>query len=57
MGRVHLGRQDLDKLQTRKMKGLKRARDLVDEEVEDEELEFIDDNDEEDGPPQSKKLR
>ncbi len=27
MGRVHLGRQDLRELQTRKMKGLKRRRD------------------------------
>ncbi|KAI9681179.1 MAG: rRNA-binding ribosome biosynthesis protein rpf2 [Caeruleum heppii] len=27
MGRIHLGRQDLGKLQTRKMKGLKRSRD------------------------------
>ena len=24
MGRIHVGRQDLDQLQTRKMKGLKR---------------------------------
>lgn len=27
MGRIHLGRQNLDELQTRKMKGLKRSRD------------------------------
>lgn len=27
MGRVHLGKQDLGGLQTRKMKGLKRSRD------------------------------
>ena len=27
MGRIHLGKQDLKELQTRKMKGLKRARD------------------------------
>ena len=26
VGRIHLGRQDLDDLQTRKMKGLKRGR-------------------------------
>jgi len=31
-GRIHLGRQDLDTLQTRKMKGLKRGRDLEDDE-------------------------
>ena len=27
VGRIHLGKQNLDKLQTRKMKGLKRNRD------------------------------
>ncbi|KAI1137785.1 Brix-domain-containing protein [Hypoxylon sp. FL0543] len=32
IGRIHLGRQDLSELQTRKMKGLKRSRDL-DEEI------------------------
>ena len=31
MGRIHLGRQDLAELQTRKMKGLKRNKDLEDE--------------------------
>lgn len=30
MGRIHLGRQELKDLQTRKMKGLKRSRDVVD---------------------------
>ena len=33
MGRIHLGRQDLDELQTRKMKAFKRSRDAV---VEDD---------------------
>lgn len=33
IGRIHLGRQDLNELQTRKMKGLKRGRDT---DVEDE---------------------
>lgn len=28
VGRIHLGRQDLGNLQTRKMKGLKRGRDV-----------------------------
>ncbi len=28
VGRIHLGRQDLKDLQTRKMKGLKRSRDV-----------------------------
>ena len=35
MGRVHLGRQDLGKLQTRKMKGLKRSRVEEGEPTED----------------------
>lgn len=30
LGRIHLGRQDLSELQTRKMKGLKRSRDVED---------------------------
>lgn len=33
LGRIHLGRQDLGELQTRKMKGLKRSRDVPDENV------------------------
>ena len=32
-GRVHVGRQDLGELQTRKMKGLKRGRDEEKEEL------------------------
>lgn len=32
VGRIHLGKQDLGQLQTRKMKGLKRSRDVVDDE-------------------------
>lgn len=35
MGRIHLGRQDLSQLQTRKMKGLKRGHPDLDEDVED----------------------
>ena len=35
LGRIHLGRQDLGDLQTRKMKGLKRSRDMHDEEAGD----------------------
>ena len=30
IGRIHLGKQDLKELQTRKMKGLKRSRDVAD---------------------------
>ena len=36
MGRIHLGRQDLNELQTRKMKGLKRGRD------EDPDVGYLD---------------
>lgn len=45
MGRIHLGRQDLDELQTRKMKGLKRSRDVAAE----AEGEGSEDGKEEDG--------
>jgi ribosome production factor 2 len=47
IGRIHLGRQDLSELQTRKMKGLKRGRDTdVDkEEEEDEDVISVDDGD------------
>jgi ribosome production factor 2 len=41
LGRIHLGRQDLSELQTRKMKGLKRSRDVEDgpaEKVDDESV-------------------
>lgn len=32
VGRIHMGRQDLSQLQTRKMKGLKRKNDVLDDE-------------------------
>ncbi|KAI0125990.1 Brix domain-containing protein [Xylariales sp. AK1849] len=35
LGRIHLGRQDLSELQTRKMKGLKRSRDVDRDDVEE----------------------
>ena len=44
IGRIHLGRQDLNELQTRKMKGLKRGRaidaeeDGAEEEKEEEDV-------------------
>jgi ribosome production factor 2 len=41
MGRIHLGKQDLKELQTRKMKGLKRSRDVADSEDEDDVLDGI----------------
>lgn len=53
IGRIHVGKQDLDQMQTRKMKGLKRRRDedgddetMIDGESEDE-ISFDDDEDEE----------
>ena len=61
MGRIHLGRQDLGKLQTRKMKGLKRARDLQDK-PKDGDVPMLDaeeddgDNDN-DGEPNTKSIR
>ncbi|KKY18808.1 putative ribosome biogenesis [Phaeomoniella chlamydospora] len=50
VGRVHLGRQDLGTLQTRKMKGLKKSHDFSDDEdadmdgMQDEEFEGNDDD-------------
>lgn len=38
VGRVHVGRQDLKNLQTRKMKGLKRSRDVASDAEEEEEV-------------------
>ncbi|RFU34321.1 hypothetical protein B7463_g1961, partial [Scytalidium lignicola] len=38
IGRIHLGKQNISELQTRKMKGLKRSRDVPDE-AEDDEME------------------
>lgn len=35
LGRIHVGKQDLGKLQTRKMKGLKKRYDQVDEDFDD----------------------
>ncbi|KAK5094972.1 rRNA-binding ribosome biosynthesis protein rpf2 [Lithohypha guttulata] len=55
LGRIHLGRQDLNELQTRKMKGLKRARDEDDDVevngngVHQEEEDIVSQSDEEDG--------
>ncbi|SLM40706.1 Brix domain [Lasallia pustulata] len=71
IGRIHLGRQDLGDLQTRKMKGLKRGRDadVEDEEdpeaddltmvsdEEDDEEEVLDDGDSDDeADPKRQKL-
>ena len=37
IGRIHIGKQDLSELQTRKMKGLKRGREEFDEEEDSED--------------------
>lgn len=51
-GRIHLGKQDLSKLQTRKMKGLKASVDDLEEDDEEEEDE---DEAEVEGEPQRKR--
>jgi len=51
LGRIHVGKQDLSQLQTRKMKGLKRQFDQVsddDEEVDGSEEEESEDDDDDD---------
>lgn len=56
VAQIHLGKQDLDKLQTRKMKGLKDKYDQVSEdEGEDEEFEEFDG--ESDDEPETKKQK
>ena len=37
LGRIHMEKQNLNKLQTRKMKGLKRGRDQQDDEDEEKD--------------------
>lgn len=56
LGRIHLGRQDLNELQTRKMKGLKRGRDEDDGEtmtngngLQEEEEDIISQDEDEEG--------
>ena len=51
IGRIHLGRQDLGELQTRKMKGLKRGRDTdaEDDGAEDEDVISEEEDDVESG--------
>ena len=61
IGRIHLGKQDLRELQTRKMKGLKRGRDSDEDEsrqrVEEEEDIISVDGDDSDGGVETKKQR
>ena len=60
VGRIHLGRQDLSELQTRKMKGLKRGRggdeklEVNGEELEEEDIVDLSDGEEE---VEAKRLR
>lgn len=64
MGRIHTGKQDLNKLQSRKMKGLKRG---AEEESgdEDEDMTLVDEDfgseseaeEEEEAPKKKKKAR
>lgn len=56
IGRIHLGRQDLGELQTRKMKGLKRGRGEVDGEKEGVDEEDVVDVSEEDGDAKRTKI-
>ncbi|KAI9714175.1 MAG: rRNA-binding ribosome biosynthesis protein rpf2 [Chrysothrix sp. TS-e1954] len=48
VGRIHLGKQNLDDLQTRKMKGLKRKQSDASDGLEEEDVIMDDDEDEED---------
>jgi ribosome production factor 2 len=52
MGRIHLGKQDLKELQTRKMKGLKRGRGGNGEE---DEFQGLEDEIEDDRPKRKRK--
>jgi len=59
IGRIHLGKQDLGELQTRKMKGLKRGRDTdVEDDMEDDEISIMnEDEDEASDATEPKRLR
>ena len=52
MGRIHVGKQDLGKLQARKMKGLKRGRST--EAEQDEDITMMD-GDSDSEPKRSKR--
>ena len=58
-GRLHVAKQDLGELQTRKMKGLKKGRDEAsdEEDGEDGEDSGDEDEDEEDSGRKAKKRR
>lgn len=42
VAQIHLGKQDLSTLQTRKFKGLKRSRDVVDRDDDDDDATLVD---------------
>ena len=45
IGRIHLGKQDLSEMQTRKMKGLKRGRDTdAEDDVRGNEISVMSEN-------------
>lgn len=46
-GRIHLGKQEIDKIQTRKMKGLKRGSDEKEGDDESAKKQKVDEDDEE----------
>ena len=52
IGRIHTGKQDLNKLQTRKMKGLKTGKRGAEDMGDDEDLVV-----EDEAPKKSKKVR
>ncbi|KAI0328072.1 Brix-domain-containing protein [Cubamyces sp. BRFM 1775] len=56
-GRIHVGKQDLSKLQTRKMKGLKSGRDDMLMDVDEDGSEPESDGDSEDGGQRRKRQR
>ncbi len=58
IGRVHLGRQDLSELQTRKMKGLKRTRDENEQQMDvDEDVISASDGDADGGGVELKRVK
>lgn len=55
LGKIHMGKQDLRTMQTRKMKGLKRSRDV--EEDADDKTDVETDNDDMQDPTSPKRSR
>lgn len=58
VARIHLGKQDLDTMQTRKFKGLKRSRDVDDDATLVDELDVVSGSDgDDDGDSKPKKVK